>query len=182
VVLVHDAEPTPEPRNPLRAEALVALAQALNGPTRAALISLRAGGNRVGAESVMTWQAGYPVSVDYSRGYPRYTPDVRGLDVIDSGRYKAALIVGSPVLDPAVSEALGRMSTAVVGPRATQAAFATRVAIDTGVAGIHEGGTAYRADDVPLRLRPPLERDRSAVDVLRSVIGSIRSHGERKPS
>ena len=52
-VLVHDAEPTDVPRNPLRAEGLIALAQALNGPTRAALSSLRAGGNRPGAEAVL---------------------------------------------------------------------------------------------------------------------------------
>jgi formylmethanofuran dehydrogenase subunit B len=30
------------------------------------------------------------------------------------------------------------------------------VAVDTGVAGIHEGGTAFRMDDVPLPLRPAL--------------------------
>ena len=79
-VLVHDAEPTEEPRNPLRIEALIALTQALNGPTRAALISLRAGGNRPGAEAVLTSQSGYPFSVDYSRGQPRYLPTERGLD------------------------------------------------------------------------------------------------------
>ena len=79
-VLVHDAEPTLERRNPLRAEALIALTQALNGPTRAALSSLRAGGNRSGAESVLTWQSGYPIAVDYAHGYPRYAPGQRGLD------------------------------------------------------------------------------------------------------
>jgi formylmethanofuran dehydrogenase subunit B len=180
--LVHDAEPGQQSRNPLRVEALVALAQALNGPTRAALISLRAGGNRVGAESVLTWQTGYPLSVDYSRGYPRYTPEVRGADVIGSGRYKAALVLGSPVLVGPPAETLRRVNTAVIGPRASEAPFGPRVAIDTGVAGIHEGGTAYRADEVPLRLRPPLERDRSAADVLASVIASIRAHDERELS
>jgi formylmethanofuran dehydrogenase subunit B len=180
--LVHDAEPGQQSRNPLRVEALVALAQALNGPTRAALISLRAGGNRVGAESVLTWQAGYPFSVDYSRGYPRYTPEVRGADVIGSGRYKAALVLGSPVLVGPPPETLRGMNTAVIGPRASEAPFGPRVAIDTGIAGIHEGGTAYRADEVPLRLRPPLERDRSAADVLASVIASIRAHDERELS
>src|SRR5262249_34323213 len=63
-VIVHEAEPAGESSNPLRAEGLIALAQALNGPTRAALSSLRAGGNRSGAESVLTWQTGYPMAVD----------------------------------------------------------------------------------------------------------------------
>ena len=49
-----------------------------------------------------------------------------------------------------------RSPVIVIGPRASEAPFAVRVAIDTGVAGIHEAGTAYRMDEVPLPLRPPL--------------------------
>jgi len=173
--LVHDAEPGDEPRNPLRIEALIALTQALNGPTRAALISLRAGGNRVGAETVLTWQTGYPFSVDYSRGHPHYDPGERGLERLGSDSFRAALIIGSPALDGSLSGTLARMSTVAIGPRASQAPFAPRVTIDTGVAGIHEAGMAYRVDDVPLQLRPPLPGERSATDVLRALIGLVRA-------
>jgi formylmethanofuran dehydrogenase subunit B len=48
------------------------------------------------------------------------------------------------------------------------------VAIDTGVAGIHEGGTGYRMDEVPLSLRPPLAATRSTVGVLEALQGAIR--------
>jgi formylmethanofuran dehydrogenase subunit B len=174
-VLVHDAEPGDEPRNSLRVEALIALAQALNGPTRAALISLRAGGNRVGAETVLTWQTGYPFSVDYSRGHPHYDPAERGVGRLRADRFRAALVVGSPAFDGSLSGTLARMSTVAIGPRASQASFATRVAIDTGVAGIHEAGTAYRMDEVPLRLRPPLDGRRSATEVLRALIDAVRA-------
>lgn len=178
-VLVHDAEPTDEPRNPLRVEALIALAQALNGPTRAALSSLRAGGNRPGAESVLTWQTGYPFAVDYSRGYPRYAPGERGLDRLADGGFAAALVVGSPVLDDAIASALSGMSTIAIGPRASQAPFNTLVAIDTGVAGIHEDGTAYRMDEVPLSLRPPLNGQHSAVETLVALTDSVRTRLQR---
>ena len=174
-VLVHDAEPGDQPRNSLRAEALIALTQALNGPTRAALISLRAGGNRVGAETVLTWQTGYPFSVDYSRGYPHYDPGERGVERLGSDRFRAALIVGSPALDGSLSGTLARMSTVAIGPRASQAPFAPRVTIDTGVAGIHEAGTAYRVDEVPLQLRPPLPGQRSAAEVLAALIAAVRA-------
>jgi formylmethanofuran dehydrogenase subunit B len=174
-VLVHDAEPGDEPRNPLRVEALIALTQALNGPTRAALISLRAGGNRVGVETVLTWQTGYPFSVDYSRGHPHYQPAERGAEHLGSDKFRAALVVGSPALDGSLSGTLGRMSTVAIGPRASQAAFAPRVIIDTGVAGIHEAGTAYRTDEVPLQLRPPLDGQRSTTEVLRALIGAVRA-------
>jgi formylmethanofuran dehydrogenase subunit B len=170
-VLVHDAEPTTEQRDPLRVEALIALTQALNGPTRAALTSLRAGGNRTGAEAVLTWQTGYPFAVDYSRGYPRYAPGKRGLDQLASGAFRAVLVAGSPVLpDP---DRLSELSTIAIGPRASQASFRTRVAIDTGIAGIHEAGTAYRMDEVPLALRPPLTGPRSTAETLRALAGAV---------
>ncbi|MGH7509834.1 MAG: hypothetical protein ACREMZ_10220 [Gemmatimonadales bacterium] len=174
-VLVHDAEPADQPDNPLRVEGLIALTQALNGPTRAALSSLRAGGNRPGAESVLTWQTGYPFAVDYSRGHPRYTPGKRGLDRLAAGGFSAALVVGSPDVGDRAAAALSRISTVAIGPRASQAPFTTRVAIDTGIAGIHEGGTAYRMDEVPLPLRPPLTGRRSASETLLALTDALRT-------
>jgi formylmethanofuran dehydrogenase subunit B len=172
-VLIHDAEPTGEQRSVLRAEGLITLAQALNGPARAALLSLRAGGNRVGAESVLTWQSGFPCAVDYSRGYPRYAPRQRGLDGLDRG-FGAILIVGSAAFDAPTTAALEKVPTVAVGPRASQSKFSPAVAIDTGVAGIHEGGTGYRMDEVPLSLRPPLSATRSTVDVLTALRDAVR--------
>ena len=172
-VLIHDAEPTVEPRNPLRVEGLITLAQALNGPTRAALLSLRAGGNRIGAESVLTWQSGFPFAVDYSRGYPRYAPEERGLHRLDK-RFTAVLIVGAGEFDAGTMAALANVPTVIIGPRASQAALPSTVTIDTGIAGIHEGGTGYRMDEVPLSLRPPLTATRSTIDVLEALRGAIR--------
>lgn len=171
-ILVHDAEPTAEKRNPLRAEALIALAQALNGPTRAALVSLRAGGNRVGAEAVLTWQTGYPLAVDFTLGYPRYRPERRGTGM-DSDRYQAVLLLGSlPVNSPTLASLSG-VRPAVIGPRASQASFPTSIAIDTGVAGIHDAGTAYRMDELPLPLRSCIAGPRAAADVLQQLSRAI---------
>jgi formylmethanofuran dehydrogenase subunit B len=171
-ILVHDAEPTAEARNPLRAEALIALAQALNGPTRAALVSLRAGGNRVVAEAVLTWQTGYPLAVDFTLGYPRYRPERRGTGML-SDRYEAVLLLGSlPVNSPTLASLSG-LRPAVIGPRASQASFPTSIAIDTGVAGIHDAGTAYRMDELPLALRPCMAGPRAAAEVLRQLSRAI---------
>jgi formylmethanofuran dehydrogenase subunit B len=178
-VVVHDAEPTAERRDPLRVEALIALTQALNQPTRAALSSLRAGGNRLGAESVLTWQTGYPFAVDYSRGFPRYTPGERGLERLAGRGFTAALVVGSPALEDRAPSALSEVNSVAIGPRASQAGFKPRVAIDTGVAGIHEGGLAYRMDEVPLSLRPPLSGPRATTDALRALTDAIRRELDR---
>jgi formylmethanofuran dehydrogenase subunit B len=180
-VIVHDAEPSSERRDPLRVEGLLALTQALNDSTRATLSSLRAGGNRTGAEAVLTWQTGYPFAVDYSRGHPRYTPSERGLDRLAAGAFGAVLLAGAPTLDGLTSTSLAGTSIVAIGPRVSQASFPTRVAIDTGVAGIHESGMAYRMDEVPLPLRPPLAGQRSAADTLRALTTAVRAHLERNP-
>jgi formylmethanofuran dehydrogenase subunit B len=182
VGLIHDAEPTAQPRNPLRVEGLIALAQALNRPTRAALIGLRAGGNRVGAESVLTWQTGYPLAVGYSRGSPRYAPERRGLDELHYGAFRAVLIIGSAEIDGTESFRFSGVSSILVGPRASRSALSPNIAIDTGVAGIHEGGTGYRLDDLPLRLRPVLDPPRATTAVLQALLQAVSGRAvERRP-
>jgi len=171
VALVADGEPGLAPSDPDRAEALVALAQALNGPTRCALSTLRGGGNRAGAEQVLTWQTGFPCAVDFARGYPEYRPHGGGAAaLVATGEVDAALVVGAAASVPeGIARGLGRVPTVVIGPRASAAPFPAAVAIDTGVAGIHEGGLAFRMDDVPLPLRPVLAGPRAAAATIHAL-------------
>ena len=181
-VLVHDAEPGIESaRDPFRAEGLIALAQALNGPTRAALSTLRAGGNRSGAEAVLTWQTGYPMSVDFGAGYPRYVPGARALANSSAASGVAAVLVAGTAASFAseLASTAERVPVVVIGPRASEAPFRAHIAIDTGVAGIHEGGTAYRMDEVPLPLRPVLGGQRSAAETLAALLGALRARDRR---
>jgi formylmethanofuran dehydrogenase subunit B len=173
VAIVHDAESGREGRDAQRTESLVALAQVLNGPTRAALSSLRAGGNRSGAEAALTWQTGYPMRVSFREGHPRARPGRSGLDRLRSGGADAVLVAGSVAAleDPGL--ALDRVPAVVIGPGASTVTGA-RVAIDTGVAGIHESGTGYRMDDVPLPLSPVLESPRPAAETLGLLLGALR--------
>lgn len=171
VVLVHDAEPVPG-RDPGRAGALVALAQALNGPTRCALSTLRAGGNRSGADAAATSQTGFPAAIDFARGYPRYRPYHGAAGArLARGEVDAALVIGAAAGIPdALLGALARVSCAVLGPHASEGTFASAtVTVDTGVAGIHEGGTALRMDDVPLPLRPSLAGPPAAAALVREL-------------
>src|SRR2546430_8065878 len=45
------------------------------------------------------------------------------------------------------SGALRRLPSIAIGPRASAASFEPAVAVDAGVAGIHEGGTATRSEE-----------------------------------
>jgi formylmethanofuran dehydrogenase subunit B len=176
VAIVGPGEGT-EPRGAaLRAEGLIALAQALNGPTRCTLVTLRDGGNRNGIESALTWQAGYPFAVEYATGAPRYDPGARGLREL--WRTDAALVLGDwRALPDATAAALAEVPTVLVGPRASEAPFAPAVAIDTGVAGIHEGGVAYRMDDVPLPLTPVLDGARTASMTVTALAEALGPRG-----
>jgi formylmethanofuran dehydrogenase subunit B len=157
VALVADGEPGPSGPDVDRAESLIGLAQALNGPTRCALSILRGGGNRSGAEAVLTWQTGFPFAVDFAPGFPTYRPHAGAAELLAAGAVDGALVVGAPdTLPEPVTRGLTGLASVAIGPRASAAAFTPVVAVDTGVAGIHEGGTAFRMDDVPLPLRPAL--------------------------
>lgn len=181
VVIVVDAEPGDgtAATDAGRAEALIALTQALNGPTRCALSLLRGGGNRSGADSVTTWQTGYPSAMTFARGYPEYRPHEPASTLTD-GDVDAVLLLGSASALPAtVRTALASHPCAIIGPRASEAPLAsTPVAIDTAVAGIHEGGTAFRMDDIPLPLRPSLSGPPSAASVVTDLL-SIITRDER---
>jgi formylmethanofuran dehydrogenase subunit B len=173
VAIVHDAEAGRDARDAQRTESLVALAQVLNGPTRAALSSLRAGGNRSGAEAALTWQTGFPMRVSFREGHPRSRSGRSGLDRLRSGGADAVLVAGSVAALEGSGLALDKVPCVVIGPGASAVAGA-RVAIDTGIAGIHEPGTGYRMDDVPLPLASVLENPRAAAETLGLLLGALR--------
>lgn len=165
--LVFDAEPTTSAVDPALPEALIALTQSLNGPTRAALWALRAGGNRNGFESVITWQTGYPLSVDFSHGYPKYVANENITQRLHRQRFTAALVLGDPRSIPSsVAQALSTIESAVVGPRASQAQFSPNASIDTGSAAIHEDALVLRMDDVPIHASKLLDHPHSVEQVL----------------
>jgi formylmethanofuran dehydrogenase subunit B len=176
VLVVADAEPpagiSPAPTDHVRLSALIALVQTMNGPTRAALSLLRAGGNRSGADAVLTAQTGYPAAIDFSRGVPRYRPFDGAAAHLAARREVDAVLVAGRVDDlPApVSALLGTVPTVVIGPAASAARLGPRgVAIDTGLAGVHDAGTALRLDDVPLPVRAVVPGPPAAAAVVKAV-------------
>ena len=177
IAIVHDAEPGREARDVQRAEGLVALAQALNDGARSALSSLRAGGNRSGAEAALTWQTGYPMRVSYREGSPAYAAGASGISRALAA--DAVLVAGSAAALGDSAFPLDRIPAVVIGPAASTLKGA-KVAIDTGVAGIHEPGIGYRMDDVPLPLTPVLPTPRGAAETLMRLLGALRAGSGRK--
>lgn len=176
-VVVTDAESPPSVPSG-RAESLIALTQSLNATTRCALCTLRAGGNRNGADMVLTWHTGFPMAVDFSRGAPRYTPENAADGRLAQGDFDAALLVGNTSAIPtAVCDALGATRIVVIGPRASESTLSAQIRIDTGVAGIHESGMALRLDDIPLPVRAVLPTPRDTASLLEALGSAIAAQG-----
>ena len=179
VALVYDAEPDERaPRSSSRFDALIGLGQSLNAATRCAAIALRAGGNRSGADAMVTAQTGYPLAVDFARGAPRYRPyDGSASACLTRREVDAALILGDAASIPtSVADAISSVRHVVIGPRASTAPTGrVAVAIDTGVPGIHSDGTALRSDDVPLPLRPSLSGPPSTASLVAHLATALSS-------
>jgi formylmethanofuran dehydrogenase subunit B len=186
VLVVADAEPEPgvaaQPADHVRMSALIAFVQALNGPARAALSLLRGGGNRSGIDAVFTSQTGYPAAVDFSRGAPRYRPfDGRALQLASRSEVDAAIVVGYLDAVPADVAAFVRTVPAVViGPDASAMTLGQRcVAIDTGLAGVHDAGTVLRMDDVPLPARAVVPGPPAAAGVVKALREAVVTGGQK---
>ena len=93
-------------------EALLLLVADLNEHTRFYARRMRRYGDVAGADSVLTWQTGYPFGVNLGRGYPRYNPgEFTGPEMLARGEVDACLIVGGETaadFPPLPSAACGR--------------------------------------------------------------------------
>jgi formylmethanofuran dehydrogenase subunit B len=142
-------------------DAASGLVAELNHHTKFLLTPMRGHYNVAGANTVTTWQTGYPYAVDFSRGYPRYNPgEYTSIDLLANGEADAALIIAS---DPAstfpakVVRKLAKIPIITLDQKVTPTTMLSKVALPVATAGIEAEGTAYRMDGVPLRLSKLLE-------------------------
>jgi formylmethanofuran dehydrogenase subunit B len=138
-------------------EALLQLVTDLNAFTRCTARRMRRLGDVAGADSVLTWQAGYPFAVNFARGYPRYNPgEFSAPDLLARGEADACLFVGSETAADFPPEAIAHLRTipvvALEAPQ-TETVVPAAVRFTTAVYGVHRPGTAYRMDEVPVPLR-----------------------------
>ncbi|MHA1594936.1 MAG: formylmethanofuran dehydrogenase subunit B [Candidatus Baldrarchaeia archaeon] len=142
-------------------DAALSLVRDLNRYTKFVLMPMRGHYNVTGFNTVSTWMTGYPFSVDFSRGYPRYNPgEYSAVDVLLREECDAALIVAS---DPVshfprkATEHLARIPLIVIDPHWTPTAMLADVILPPAIAGIEVDGTAYRMDHVPLMLKKVID-------------------------
>ncbi len=160
--------------------ALLALTAELNAFTKFAAMPMRDYGNETGADNVMSWLAGYPFGLDYTRGYPRSNPgEFTAVDVLVRKEADAALIVAADpwtTMPQAALDHLDRIPRIVIDRKITSASLAARVHFTTAAPGISEAGTAYRMDRIPFPLRPALRSPQATDgDILRGIQHALRA-------
>lgn len=158
------------------AEGLFRLVTDLNAFTRFSILPIGAARNLRGAENVLSWQTGYPCSVNMARGYPRYSPGEFSAErMLEAKEVDACVLVGADPaneLSAAANVALRGMPTIVLDSPAAQSLSPVTVRIRMSSPGVHHSGTAYRVDGVgiPLRAFLPsaLPSDATILDAIRS--------------
>ncbi len=159
-------------------EALLLLVHDLNDHTRFCARRMRVPGDVTGADTVLTWQTGYPFAVNLARGYPRYNPgEFSAQSMLEQGDVDACLLVGSEGVarfSKTAVETLCRVPTIVLDHPTVASSIEPTIRFTTAVYGIHRPGTAYRMDGVPIPLRAFLSSCYPSDDeVLRSIADRI---------
>lgn len=170
-------------------EAAIKLVRDLNSYTKFLIMPMRGHFNVTGANTVFTWQTGYPYAVDFSHGYPRYNPgETSAVDVLSRGDVDATLVVAA---DPVSNfprkcvENLVKTPLIVIDPYLTPTALMADVVIPSAFVGIEAEGTTYRMDHVPLPLKKIVEPPLGCLsdeEILRIILRKIREIKEKTSS
>ncbi|MEM3383512.1 MAG: formylmethanofuran dehydrogenase subunit B [Nitrososphaerales archaeon] len=162
----------------------ISLVRDLNKWTKFVIMPMRGHYNVTGMNEVTAWQTGYPYAVDFSHGYPYYSPgETTFTDLLRRGECDAALIVASDPLahfPKDVAKNLCKIPYAVIDPHLSMTALAAEVVIPCAFTGIEAEGSAYRMDTVPLPLKkvvdPPsgIYPDEEIVSMILKTIKSKR--------
>ncbi len=168
-------------------DAALSLIRDLNMRTKFVIMPMRGHFNVTGANTVFTWQTGYPYAVDFSLGYPRYNPgETSVVDVLLRKESDAALIVASdPVANfpRSAAEHLVKNPLIVIDPHMNVTSQMADVVFPSAFVGIEESGTAYRMDHVPLPLKKVVEPPRGVLpdkEILRRILAEVRKIKKKK--
>ena len=168
-------------------DAALSLTRDLNSRTKFVIMPMRGHFNVTGADTVFTWQTGYPYAVDFSMGYPRYNPgETSAVDILSRKESDAALIVASdPVANfpRQAAEHLVNNPLIVIDPHLNATGQMADVAFPSAFVGIETKGTAYRMDHVPLPLKKIVDPPKGILsdhEILKKILSQVRELKKKK--
>ena len=169
-------------------DAAIRLTRDLNKRTKFVIMPMRGHFNVTGANTVFTWQTGYPYAVDFSHGYPRYNPgETSVIDILRRGDSDAALVVASDPVNNFPRKAVQDLVSnplIVIDPHPSSTALMADVVIPSAFVGIEAEGTTYRMDHVPLPLRKIVDPPEGCLpdeEILRRILKRVRELKNEAP-
>jgi formylmethanofuran dehydrogenase subunit B len=168
----------------LNLEQLITLVSEINEYTRFSIMPMRGHANVNGCNQVLSWQAGYPLAVNFNRGYPRFNPgEFSVVDMLKRKDVDAALIIAT---DPGAHlpqfavRYLQSIPTILLEPTITLSTSWANVVIPVAPAGIGAEGTYYRMDNVPLRLKKlvdfPYPSDVEVLQAIKERVNHVKNN------
>jgi formylmethanofuran dehydrogenase subunit B len=181
VLLAGDSEDTAIARR--TSEALAHLVRELNRSSRFVSIVLRSAPNGLGGENVLAWRTGYSRAVDFSLGFPQFDPDGFAAEkLLATGAIDALLVVcDDPMVrwNAAAKRQVSAIPSVAIDWRQTPTMAAARVSIPVATPGVESDGTIFRADGVPLTLRPTIKAelpsDHQALAAISASLNELRA-------
>ncbi|MFQ6055304.1 MAG: formylmethanofuran dehydrogenase subunit B, partial [Methanosarcinales archaeon] len=138
-------------------DTVLSLVTELNDNTKFTAMAMRGHYNIAGIGQVLAWETGFPMAVDFSRGYPYYNPgETAANDVLRRGEVDAAMIIAADAgahFPQKSVEALAKIPVIQVDPYPNPTTDIAEVVLPSAIAGVEVDGTAYRMDGVPIRTR-----------------------------
>lgn len=151
----------------------------LNQTNKFTMIGMRGHYNVTGFGQVATWETGFPMAIDFSRGYPYYNPGETGTNDVLMRREVDACITGAA--DPGAHfpqesvKHLCRIPVIQVDPYANPTTEFSDVVIPAAIAGVECEGTAYRMDMQPIRMRKLIDTTfKTDEEILTDIINKVR--------
>ncbi|MBU4220665.1 MAG: formylmethanofuran dehydrogenase subunit B [Euryarchaeota archaeon] len=157
----------------------ISLITELNAFTKYVITPMRGHYNVAGIGQVMTWETGYATAVDFARGAPYYNPgETASNDVLGREEVDAAMIIAGDAGAhfPAKSvRHLAKIPVVQIDPYWNSSTEVANVVIPVAICGVEVEGTAYRMDNVSLRLRKMVEPEHPTdVEILEKITERVR--------
>ncbi|MCQ1537686.1 formylmethanofuran dehydrogenase subunit B [Methanocalculus taiwanensis] len=157
----------------------IELVSELNRKTKFTISAMRGHFNVYGFNEVLTWMAGYPFAVDFSRGIAFYNPgETTVIDLLERKEPDACLVIAS---DPGAHfpkstiEHMAAIPTVQIDPCVNATTALCQVQIPVAITGIEAAGTAYRMDGVPIRMKKIIETNfPTDQEILERIVTRIR--------
>ncbi|NLI91660.1 MAG: formylmethanofuran dehydrogenase subunit B [Peptococcaceae bacterium] len=167
----------------LNIEHILSLVDELNRYTRFYAIPMRGHANVNGSNQVLVWRTGFPLAVNFYRGYPRFNPgEFSVFDMLIRKEVDAAVIIATDPaahLPQAAVKYLQSIPTILIDPIENLVTPWANVVIPVAPAGIGTEGTYYRMDNVPLRLKKiidfPCPSDYEVLHAIKERVSHVKN-------